>query len=408
MEQAQTLASAEQLRQTMALVEPGTPKELRTALAFFSELADNLTDSYADLQTEVRQLRSKLHAAETQREVAQAQTLRATRRLENLLQNLPGGVLLLDQRGLVQECNPAAVDILGEPLRNESWLSVIERSFAPRNDDGHEISLCDGRRISLATRSLAGEPGQLILLTDQTETRQLQDQLHHNERLTAMGKMMAALAHQLRTPLASATLYSSHLQKPTLDAAMQQRFACKVSIQLHAIEQQIRDMLIFARSDIQLTQRVSLAHLLDRLEESMALSIEQTNANYTLHCNAYDAEIFCHSEVLVGALLNLVVNAVQAVEEGACVDIKVTSSDAAITLVISDQGPGFDAEVKRALQQPFFSTKPQGTGLGLAVVRSVVAAHHGSFAIDSAVGKGTWATVELPRATATNTVLQRV
>ena len=131
----------------------------------------------------------------------------------------------------------------------------------------------------------------------------------------------------------------------------------------------------------------------------MALSIEQANANYTLHCDAYDAEIFCHSEVLVGALLNLVSNAVQAVEEGACISIKVITTDTAVTLRISDKGPGFGPEVKRALQQPFFSSKPQGTGLGLAVVRSVVEAHHGSFDIDSEPGKGAWANIELPRAT---------
>ncbi|MGI9293681.1 MAG: sensor histidine kinase [Pseudomonadales bacterium] len=400
MESVQALVPAEQLRQTMINAEPAAQAELRAAFELFNELADTLTDSYDTLQAEVQQLRCELQAAEAQKDVAQTQTRRATRRLEDLLQNLPGGVVLLDQRGFVQDCNPAAVDLLGEPLQNESWLNVIERAFAPRGDDGHEISLCDGRRIGLATRSLAGEPGQLILLTDQTETRQLQDRVHHNERLTSMGKMMAALAHQLRTPLASATLYSSHLQKATLDAATQQRFAQKVSTQLHAIEQQIRDMLIFARSDIQLTQRVTLAHLLDRLEESMALSIEQANANYTLRCDAYDAEVFCHCEILVGALLNLVSNAVQAVEEGASISIEVITTDTTVKLCISDKGPGFGPEVKQALQQPFFSTKPQGTGLGLAVVRSVVEAHHGSFDIDSEPGKGTWANVELPRAKA--------
>lgn len=400
MELAQALAPAERLKQTMITAAPGVQAELRAAFELFNELADGLTDSYHTLQAEVHQLRSELQDVEAQKDVAQTQTRRATRRLENLLQNLPGGVVLLDQRGFVQDCNLASIDLLGEPLQNEFWLNVIERAFAPRGDDGHEISLCDGRRISLATRSLAGEPGQLILLTDQTETRQLQDRVHHNERLTAMGKMMAALAHQLRTPLASATLYSSHLQNATLDSTTRQRFAKQVSTQLHAIEQQIRDMLIFARSDIQLTQRVSLAHLLDRLEESMALTIEQANANYTVHCDAYDAEIFCHSEILIGALLNLICNAVQAVEEGASISIGVVTTDTTVQICISDKGPGFGPEVKQALQQPFFSTKPQGTGLGLAVVRSVVEAHHGSFDIDSEPGKGTWANIELPRATA--------
>lgn len=349
---------------------------------------------------ELQRLRGELQTAAAQRDTARAQARRATRRLEDLLQNLPGGVVLLDQRGVVQDCNPAAVDLLGEPLCREPWLRVIARSFAPREDDGHEISLRDGRRISLATRSLAGEPGQLILLTDQTETRQLQELVYHNERLLAMGKMMAALAHQLRTPLASATLYSSHLQNPALDATRRARFARKVSTQLHAIEQQIRDMLIFARSDIQLTQRISLAYLLQRLEESMALTIEQADASYSIHCDDHDARIFCNCEVLVGALLNLVCNAVEAVAEGASINITASTDENTVALCISDSGPGFSEQVKRQLQRPFFSTKPQGTGLGLAVVRAVVAAHHGSFSIDSEPGRCTWATIELPRATA--------
>ena len=349
---------------------------------------------------EARRLRAELQAAERQKDAAETQARRATRRLEDLLQNLPGGVVLLDQRGIVQDCNPAAVDLLGEPLYKASWLSVIERSFAPREDDGHEISLRDGRRISLATRSLAGEPGQLILLTDQTETRQLQELVYHNERLMAMGKMMAALAHQLRTPLASATLYSSHLQNALLDTSRRQRFARKVSTQLHAIEQQIRDMLVFARSDIQLTQRITLGQLLARLEESMTLTIEQASASYTIHCEDYDAPVFCSCEVLVGALLNLVCNAVEAVDEGACISITASANENTVALCVSDNGPGFSERTKQQLQRPFFSTKPQGTGLGLAVVRAVVAAHHGSFAIDSQPGKHTWATIELPRATA--------
>ncbi len=138
MQLIQTVAPAQQLKQTMALIEPETQQELQTALAFFTELADSLTDSYADSQAEVRQLRGALRSAQAEREIAQTQTRRSTRQLEDLLQNLPGGVVLLDQRGFVQDCNPAAADLLGEPLCGESWLSVIDRAFAPRGDDGHE------------------------------------------------------------------------------------------------------------------------------------------------------------------------------------------------------------------------------------------------------------------------------
>ena len=122
---------------------------------------------------------------------------------------LPGNLVVLDARGLVQQANPVAVTMLGEPLTGQRWLDVITRSFRPRSDDGMEVSLKDGRRVKLEISALLSktaytQPGQLIMLTDLTQTRQLQNRLSHLQRLSALGKMMASLAHQIRTPLSSA------------------------------------------------------------------------------------------------------------------------------------------------------------------------------------------------------------
>jgi two-component system sensor histidine kinase FlrB len=127
---------------------------------------------------------------------------RIAERLESLLHMLPGGILLLDGEGRIRECNPAAQALL-LPSKNEKnsilsgsnieqsndeaaesklgsdssmllgkrWRDVIASSFSPKPDDGHEISLVDGRRVSLQTASLGSEPGQIILIADQTETR---------------------------------------------------------------------------------------------------------------------------------------------------------------------------------------------------------------------------------------------
>ena len=106
---------------------------------------------------------------------------------------LPGGVVVLDRHGIVCDCNPAAREMLQGGVLGERWVEVIRRCFAPRHDDGHEISLASGRRVSVATRSLERDKGQVVLLTDQTETRELQDRLSRHQRLNAMGRMMAAL-----------------------------------------------------------------------------------------------------------------------------------------------------------------------------------------------------------------------
>jgi two-component system sensor histidine kinase FlrB len=130
------------------------------------------------------------------------------------------------------------------------WRHVIARCFAPREDDGHEVSLKDGRRLSIATRSLDAEPGQLVLLNDLTETRHLQDQLARHERLSSLGRMVASLAHQIRTPLSAALLYASHLTEQALPVETQQRFAGRLKERLHELEHQVRDMLVFARGEL--------------------------------------------------------------------------------------------------------------------------------------------------------------
>ena len=130
-----------------------------------------------------------------------------------ILQALPAAVILLDQRGIVYQANPAALAMLAEPLLGQAWFNVISRCFRPRSDDGLEVSLKDGRRVKLQISTVLShsdytQPGQLIMLTDLTETRQLQSRLSHLQRLSTLGKMMATLAHQIRTPLSAALLYA--------------------------------------------------------------------------------------------------------------------------------------------------------------------------------------------------------
>jgi two-component system sensor histidine kinase FlrB len=374
-------------------------QDLKAAFDMFNQMSQQLADSYYLLENRVAELNQELSSVTHQRLEELAEKEKLAHRLESLLNFLPGGVVVLDSSGYVSECNPAAIELLGEPLEGELWRDVIQRSFAPRQDDGHEVSLRDGRRISFQTRNL-GEDGQIILLTDQTETRRLQSELSRHERLSALGKMMSALAHQIRTPLSAAMLYAGHLCDGKLDAEKQQQFSEKVLSRLHNIERQIQDMLFYVKGELPLNDMISVNELEQLLNESMEAALMTSQSTCDWDNQAGEYYIQCNRDALIGALLNLVNNAIQAVEHHAQLSIafklKKTEKNAQLIIRISDKGPGMSAEILAKAGDLFVTTKAQGTGLGLSVVQAVVRAHSGEFILESEAGQGTSANLLLP------------
>ncbi|MCF5140636.1 PAS domain-containing protein [Pseudomonas edaphica] len=394
MPHAAQLSTAPAIPGLVPSAEPLTRQGLEQAFSQFSQMSSQLTDSYSLLEARVSELKGELAVVSAQRMQELAEKERLANRLQNLLSLLPGGVIVIDDQGRVREANPAAVDMLGLPLEGELWREVIARCFAPREDDGHEISLKDGRRLSIATRSLDAEPGQLVLLNDLTETRHLQDQLARHERLSSLGRMVASLAHQIRTPLSAALIYASHLTDEQLPAATHQRFAGRLKERLHELEHQVRDMLVFARGELPLTDRVTPAMLMQSLQAAAATHIQDAQVRW--QCDSHQGELLCNRDTLVGALLNLIENATQASLPGARLKVHLYTREQTLRLCISDSGSGIEPRVLQRLGEPFFTTKTNGTGLGLTVVKAVARAHQGELQLHSRLGRGTCALMTLP------------
>ncbi len=373
---------------------PSTPAQLEHAFSLFNQMSTQLTDSYSLLEARVTELKGELAFVSAQRMAELAEKERLANRLQNLLDLLPGGVIVIDDRGLVREANPAASELLGLPLEGELWRHVIARCFAPREDDGHEVSLKDGRRLSIATRSLDAEPGQLVLLNDLTETRRLQDQLARHERLSSLGRMVASLAHQIRTPLSAALIYASHLTEQVLPVETQQRFAGRLKERLHELEHQVRDMLVFARGELPLTDKVAPKALMQALQAAAQTHVQGVSMRW--QCDAYGGLVLCNRDTLVGTLLNLIENALQAGTPQVRLKVHLYARDNTLRLCVSDSGSGIEPKVLERLGEPFFTTRATGTGLGLAVVNAVARAHQGQLLLHSRPGRGTCALLSLP------------
>ncbi len=350
----------------------------------------------AALEQDNAALRKQLAQVQQAGVAKQAEHERLSGRLDDLLNLLPAGVVVIDNRGRIVECNSAAETLLGVPLREQPWVTIIQRSFAPRSDDGHEVSLKSGRRVSLSTCSLENETGQLLMLTDQTETRLLQGRLAHYQRLSEMGRVMASLAHQIRTPLSAALLYASHLMTPELRVEQRIKFAGKVRARLENLEQQVRDMLIFARGETRLEDRLSVAELFRELEDALDAPLLDWDADCECINQVPDVQLQCNKSALLGALMNLVNNSLQATGKGAELKIVASLVEDKLSISVSDSGPGMSPELCNKVLEPFFSTKSHGTGLGLAVAQVVARAHHGEFRLHSELGVGTRSAILIP------------
>jgi two-component system sensor histidine kinase FlrB len=378
-----------------------TAEGLQDAFLAFNQLSDQLSQSYQSLQDQVATLNDELQASHSARIEELTEKERLAQRLQTLLAALPGGVIVLDGEGRVQEYNPAAVRLLGEPLQNQSWAAVIQRAFAPRPDDGHEISLLSGRRVTISTCPMGSEPGQILLLTDVTEMRQLQDRLNHQQRLASMGEMAASLAHQIRTPLASALLYSSNLKRQKLDDEARLRFSGKIFERLRYLESLVNDMLLFARGEKIDQQPVLITELLVDIENQLDARLSASQTQLAVSNNCQQALVSGNPKMLSSAILNLVDNAIQAMSQAEQAQSQITMRAECeaqdILIAIEDNGPGIALDKQQEVFNPFFTTRSDGTGLGLAVVKAIIHAHQGSIDLHSQPGEGCTFTICLPR-----------
>lgn len=380
----------------MAAPQAQSINDLEESFRVFNRVSEHLEASYHQLEDRVTQLHGEL-VNTAPPIIEESAALTGEARLEAILTALPAGVVVLDASGRINDCNPFAKQLLGEPLTGEVWGAVIARVFAPRSDDGHEISLRDGRRVSISTCPLSGQPGQVLLINDVTETRELQDHLGQHQRLIAMGEMAAGLAHQIRTPLASSLLLASQLKNSRLDTDSRVRIADKVMGQLRQLEALITDMLMFSRSEYSGEEDITVEALLAELANSVEGMCEQRDIKLVVSSDTPTHRIKGNPRILGSALLNLANNAIQAIGQYGTLHLHAHDGIGdTVEICVIDDGPGIAEHIQKDLFKPFFTTRSDGTGLGLAVVQAVARAHGGSVRLESVEGQGSRFIVQLP------------
>jgi two-component system sensor histidine kinase FlrB len=238
------------------------------------------------------------------------------------------------------------------------------------------------RDLSAAYRALESEVQSL---------RKVDDVMARHQRLATMGEMATALAHQIRTPLSAALLYATNAQRPDIGAPQRNDLLGRAINCLHDLERLIGDMLQFARGEKLPRADFTLGDLIDSVSNAVRGSIGP-GQTLSVTADPRDLTMYGSRESLAGAILNLVNNALQAAGTSGHVTVLGQRNGSRVEILVSDDGPGIEARIAAQIFEPFFTSRPQGTGLGLSVARSVARAHNGDIELlESPAGGATFA-----------------
>lgn len=356
--------------------DPQRLQALELAFAQFNETSRQLQSSWSALQERVVELTRERDAAEQARLAELAARERAADRLQALMGALPGAALMIDGEGQVRECNAGAEDLLGQPLLGLAWREVAARALHARSDSDGTPCLSDGRRIGVSRRATT-DGGCVLLLTDESEAYARRSGMQRQRQLSDIGEQRARLAHQLRTPLATAVLYLSRIADGGLDTAAARRMAGKALARLVDLQQLIDQTLAMARGDAGSDAIVEIAELLRATRGSIAAH-NGAGTQITMDDAGDGARVRGQPSLLTSALVNLVDNALAF---SAHVRVQATRDDDAVVLAVHDDGPGIDPAHAERIFEPFFTTRADGTGLGLAMARTVARAHGGDLVL---------------------------
>ena len=380
-------------------------EQLEAAFDMFNQLSEQLTKSYGELERQANQLAEELAEARSERLQQLAEKEKLANKLEVVINTLPAGVVVLDEQGRVRQCNLNARAMLSSNLLGEDW-QLLAASRMIQGEDGTRLQ--DGRWVNVRSRPLhcnGGKQvnGKIILITDVTEIREMQARLNQQQRLTSLGEMVAGLAHQIRTPLSSALLYIGNVNHPAASSEARKRYSDKAAESLRHLERMVNDMLIFAGGGVTQSRQFTVAEVIEQLTAVIEPGFCQAGFELQLNVQSPTKVISGNCDALVSAFQNIACNALDALQVNAgkrsepghfC--IEVCEEEALVVFHFTDNGCGFDNEVKKRLLEPFYTTRSSGTGLGLAVLNETVKRHNGLLKIDSIPGEGSCFTVALP------------
>jgi signal transduction histidine kinase len=370
--------------------------------AFAGSLADAERRQRMLAQDAVTQLGAA--NAQLQTQAALAERMRAS--IESILESIDSGVLTLDLSGQINTSNRAAQTLLGGSDVIKSSVPPPIHEYVRNGGRGYQQISIHGRMLGLHGSALVGAAGETIgtvlVLDDLTDLRTLEEQVQRAQRLAALGRLAGGLAHEIRNPLAITRAAAQVLQREIAQQPTLGEYTQVIQTEIDRIDRLIEQLLAYARP---FPLERSTVNVSDMIERTMAL----TRAYATQHGIELSVTIAAglpmldgDAELLHQALVNLLLNGIQATLPGGAVYVlaEMTSAEytasSTITLSVRDTGQGIAPTDLPHIFDPFYTTRVDGTGLGLSIVQQIIQEHGGTIEVQSQIMHGTNFILHLP------------
>jgi PAS domain S-box-containing protein len=398
--------------------ESGEKKLLMEAFQMFTQASSSLESAFCRLQEKAQRLTEELAAKNLELEKSLREKQEVQNYLRTILERLPCGVFVLDDKGALTLCNPMASEVLnqshckstGDGKRKRPFLNAELRSYfaasATESGANAEVEIPFIRGHSKRIVATSGAPltdaagdriGTLHIIRDVTEVKALQEKNKRIERLSAMGEMAVELAHEIRNPLASIELFASLLVKEL--SGDPGRWAENIRIGIRSLNTIVSNMLHFANPLSPVFAKTSVHELIGEIVKFCEPLMSQRQVHLEMNLKAEKSVISADRELLKQMMLNLIFNAMKAMPSQGSLfigtrNVKLEGGHCGgLELQIHDTGIGIPPENLSRIFDSFFTTNKNGTGLGLSVVHQIVEKHSGSISVSSEVNRGTAFTI---------------
>lgn len=329
-----------------------------------------------------------------------------------LIENISDAVIVIDSRGGIKIFNQAAAElfhaskdaVIGRKLTSlldETICESILRSEANMQEVNCRIS--NRQKYLLISKSRfedeSGQENTILVVRDLTEQRHLQEQLQQKERLSAMGELASGVAHEIRNPLNAISTTIQQLDKdfePKENQEEYHQLARMVYREVRRINETVQSFLRFARPQPLQPSRFQLKELFDHLQSQYSSTMEQRQIEFGIDLR-WQGEVFWDKGKMQQVFMNLIQNAIDAVGNKGKISISVERENASLLKIrVADNGPGIPEHIRSKIFNLYFTTKPEGTGIGLAVVQQILFEHGGTISVESEDESGAIFNIMLP------------